>query len=169
MATSSLKDILNTLPQVGQLQSIALRPVKRGPLATADSAELNPEVGIVGDHYQGKSGKRQVTIIQGEHLDAVANLLAVDEIDPLLTRRNLVVRGINLLALKNKHFRIGEAILATTGPCEPCSRMEKNFGPGGYNAMRGHGGICARVIKGGTIRPGNEVAMVMIEEGTDLA
>jgi MOSC domain-containing protein YiiM len=72
-------------------------------------------------------------------------------------RRNLVVSGINPLALKGRRFRIGGAILEHTGECHPCSRMEEELGPGGYNAVRGHGGITARVLEGGAIRIGDAV------------
>ena len=68
-----------------------------------------------------------------------------------MLRRNLVVEGINLLALKKQKFRIGGAVFLTTGLCHPCSRMEKVLGYGGYNAMRGHGGITAQVIIDGMI------------------
>ena len=76
-------------------------------------------------------------------------------------RRNLVVSGINLLALKNARLQVGEAVLEIVGPCQPCSRMEEEIGPGGYAAMRGHGGMTARVLEGGVIRVGDAVSAVL--------
>jgi len=90
-------------------------------------------------------------LIQQEHLDVVANMLGKSEVLPATLRRNLVVSGINLYALRNTRFRIGSVLLEGSGPCEPCSRMEEVLGTGGYNAMRGHGGITARVIEGGEL------------------
>ena len=98
-----------------------------------------------------------ITLIQKEHIDAVAAILRLDGIDPALLRRNIVVSGINLVALKQNEFRVGEVVLFGTGNCPPCSRMEENLGMGGYNAMRGHGGITAKVIAGGTIFLGDKV------------
>ena len=130
---------------------IGLRPGRKEPMQTVLKVQANHESGLQGDRYQGRSGIRQVTLIQAEHLSVVASCLGRDGIAPDLLRRNIVVQGINLLALKNKTFRIGSAKLEMTGLCHPCSRMETLLGPGGYNAMRGHGGITARIITSGEI------------------
>ncbi len=154
---SEMKALLNILPQVGKIEWIGLRSKKRGAIETVNEVVVDEMTGLAGDHYIGKSRKRQVTLIQAEHLKVVGSILK-KEIDPKLTRRNIVVEGINLLSLKDKQFAIGEeVVLEFTGLCHPCSRMETNFGAGGYNAMRGHGGITTKVIKGGVIRVGDEV------------
>ncbi|MEY3368314.1 MAG: hypothetical protein RI973_1469 [Bacteroidota bacterium] len=142
----------------GKVEFISIRTARRGNVQAVQSVTANEENGLNGDHYSSKSGKRQVTLIQAEHLPVVASLLKKAQIDPILTRRNIVVSGINLLALDGKQFQIGQAILEMTGPCEPCERMEENLGPGGLDAMQGHGGITAKVIRGGIINIGDDVA-----------
>ena len=163
----TMEKLFGILPQVGRIEWIGLRPERLGELVAVDEATLIEGRGIQGDHkVTGRLGtKRQVTLIQHEHLIAVAGMLHRDEVSPKLTRRNIVVSGINLLALKGKQFRIGEALLEFSGPCEPCSRMEANLGPGGFNAMRGHGGITAKVIEGGAIRVGDKVLVSVKQDG----
>lgn len=160
----TLSVLFDVLPQVGRLCWIGLRPLRLDSISVVNEAEIVAERGIVGDHrYGGRLGtKRQVTLIQQEHLVAVAGMLHRDNLPPELVRRNLVVSGINLLALKGKHFHVGEVLLEYSGPCEPCSRMESVLGPGGYNAMRGHGGITAKVIQGGNVRVGDEVRAKLV-------
>ncbi|GAB3835782.1 MOSC domain-containing protein [Hymenobacter jeollabukensis] len=152
--------LLSTLPQTGRLEWIGVRPKRREPLLALPEAEVLTDAHLAGDHARIKpGGKRQVTLIQHEHLAAVAGFLGLAEpIAPGRLRRNLVVSGLNLLALKNRRIRIGaEVLLDITGECHPCSRMEEELGPGGYNAMRGHGGLTARIVQGGLIRLGDAV------------
>ena len=89
---------------------------------------------------------------------AIAGFLGREAVAPEELRRNLVIAGVNLLALKGRRFRLGAALLEYSGECHPCSRMEEVLGPGGYNAVRGHGGITARVVEGGVIRLGDSLA-----------
>ena len=152
---ATLKELMDTLPNPGTVQWIGLRPSRRAPVEAVESVELSAGNGIAGDHYTSPGGKRQVTLIQSEHLDVVASILGLDAVDPAALRRNVVVRGINLLALKDKQFSLGDALLEYTGLCHPCSLMEETLGPGGYNAMRGHGGITARVLEGGRVATGD--------------
>jgi len=156
MATSDMSKLLKSIPQIGSVEWIGIRPTRRKALVEVPEAEISIEDGIIKDHYTSKKGKRQVTLIQAEHLQAMAGMLQQNTpISPFLTRRNIVVSGLNLVALKNRQFTIGDdVILEGTGYCHPCSRMEENLGPGGYNAMRGHGGITAKVIRGGVIHKG---------------
>jgi MOSC domain-containing protein YiiM len=157
----SMAQLLNTLPQIGEVTWIGIRPLRRAPLEVKTEVRVSPEQGLLGDHYAGKyNTNRQVTLIQAEHLLAIASFLGLPNLEPGQLRRNVVVRGLNLLALKDKRFRIGEALLEMTGACHPCSRMEETLGPGGYNAVRGHGGITARVLEGGLIRVGDAVQAV---------
>jgi MOSC domain-containing protein YiiM len=156
---SPLRALMETFPRAGQLEWIGLRPGRRAPLQSMNRVEVIADHGLAGDHKATRAGgKRQVTLIQREHLEVVAQLLGCDAVDPALLRRNLVVSGINLLALRGERFRIGSALFEGTGLCEPCSRMEEVLGAGGYNAMRGHGGIIARVLEGGVIALGDAVA-----------
>jgi MOSC domain-containing protein YiiM len=106
-----------------------------------------------------------VTLLQSEHLPAVGALLGRGPVDPVLLRRNLVVAGCNLRALQGRRFTIGDVELEGTGECHPCSRMEEALGEGGYQAMRGHGGLNARILRGGTLRVGDAVELCAPGEG----
>ena len=161
-----MKDLFQSVPQVGCVEWIGLRPARREPLIVVPQVTVDSETGLDGDRYDGKpGGKRMVTLIQAEHLAAVAQILGQSSVDPGLLRRNIVVSGINLLSLNapglELEFEIGSARLKMTGNCHPCSRMEENLGPGGYAAMRGHGGITSTVIRSGKICLGDSVQLCL--------
>jgi MOSC domain-containing protein YiiM len=158
--TGTLQELFDTLPQLGCVQWLGLRPARRESILSPNEVIADTLHGLAGDRYAGSSGKRQVTLIQWEHLAVIASNLGLETLDPALLRRNIAVSGINLLALKGKQFQIGEAQLEYTGLCHPCSFMESTFGPGGYNAVRGHGGITARVMSSGRIALTDSVSLI---------
>lgn len=160
---ATVKELMDQLPQLGTVEWIGVRSARRGAVQVVKQVEAVIGRGLTGDRYRGQTGgagKRQVTLIQHEHLTTIASLLNRSSIDPADLRRNIAVSGINLIALKGKQFRIGTAVFEYTCLCHPCSLMEEVYGKGGYNAVRGHGGICARVIKEGVIEQGSVVEVV---------
>ncbi|MCB5197713.1 MOSC domain-containing protein [Loktanella sp. TSTF-M6] len=140
--------------QIGRLDWIGLRPERRAEVLSVARATIAPD-GLNDDH--ARPGKRAVTLVQAEHLPVIAALSGHPVIAPETLRRNLVVSGINLAALRNGQLRIGDVILMIEGPCPPCSRMEEYLGHGGYNAVRGHGGWYASVVTPGAIAVGDAV------------
>ena len=165
-----LRELVQRFPRPGRLESIVLRAQRGGPPVAVERALAVAGRGLEGDRAATRAparpggGKRQVTLMQAEHLAVVGGLLGRDALDPALLRRNLVIAGLNVLAARPLFddvmltLRIGpDVVLALTGPCDPCSWMEEALGPGGYNAMRGHGGMTARILVGGTLRIGDAV------------
>lgn len=143
----NLRELIDRYAKPGVLDWIGLRPARRAEMVPVPQVMIGPR-GIEGDH--GASDKRAVTLIQAEHLPVIGAMLG-RSVTATMLRRNLVVSGLNLAALKGREIRIGEAVLEITSICAPCSRMEETLGRGGYSAVRGHGGWCARVVSGGVV------------------
>lgn len=162
---STIRERLSRVPQVGRVAWIGVRPEHGAPMRVLEEAIAIAGRGLEGDRIVlgPGGGKRQVTLIQAEHLDVIARLIgrgaSGEAIAPALVRRNLVIAGINLRALERMRFAIGRGgvVLEGTGPCEPCAKMDEALGEGAFQAMRGHGGITARVVVGGPIALGDEV------------
>lgn len=159
-AEKSLTERLREVPQIGTVTWIGIRPAPGASMLVLPEVEAFEERGLAGDRVSlGRAGgKRQVTLVQAEHLPVLASIMRAERVEPTQLRRNLVVSGVNLASLAKLHFRIGESVvLLGTGACAPCGLMDKLLGAGGFQAMRGHGGITAQVVRGGVIRVGDAV------------
>ena len=154
---SDLHDMIRRWAKPGTVTWIGMRPARGAAIETPDRAEITKS-GLYGD--RARPGKRAVTLVQAEHLAAIASFLGRDAIDPAHLRRNLAVSGLNLAGLKGREVQVGSAVLRITTICAPCSLMERFFGPGGYAAVRGHGGWCAEVLTPGAVRIGDAVVPV---------
>ena len=188
-----LRHLTQQFAQAGRITQILLRPARAATMRVVDSAEALAGRGLVGDRTgdkpasragvgsagAGAGGKRQITLLQAEHLPVIQALCGLPALPATLLRRNVVVSGLNLLAARSLFkdtpllLCLGAAddpaavLLEITGPCEPCSKMEAALGPGGYNAMRGHGGVTARVLRGGWLRVGAPVVCLPAGLATD--
>lgn len=152
----------------GLLEWIGLRSERRGAMLEVQCVEAIRDRGLAGDHRVDKTpgSGRQVTLISREFIQQTAHFLGSEEPHPALLRRNLVVSGINLHALRHQRFTIGNVMLEAGALCHPCSRMESALGKGGVAAMLGHGGLCCKIIRGGELRVGDTV--IVEGQTTDL-
>ena len=114
--------------------------------------------GIEGDRYCQGTGfwtnygdVCQVTLIEGEDLDYIEDELGISVKDGQ-HRRNIITRGIRLLDLRRKRFRVGEVLLEFDRSRPPCRHVQDLTEPGMTRALKGRGGICARVVQAGRIR-----------------
>jgi MOSC domain-containing protein YiiM len=172
----TLRQLVRQFPAAGRLEAIVLRPARGESAVAVNEAVAELGRGLIGDRRSARTRRgddaqlREITLIQAEHLPVVAGLLGQEAIDPRRLRRNLVVSGVNLLAMHSPFpgerlvWAIGDSVrLVVTGPCDPCSKMEAEFGRGAYNALRGHGGMTACLVAGGTLRVGDRIALACFE------
>jgi hypothetical protein len=175
-AIENLRDLVTRFRAEGRVEAIVLRPERQQPAHFVSEVQAEPGLGLIGDRRSVamrvglEVRKRELTMFQSEHLPVLARWCGLESLEATRLRRNLVVSGINLLAMRSPfpdlqlEWQIGEHVcLEVTGSCDPCSRMESELGHGGYNALRGHGGVTARLLAGGTIHVGDRVQLKAIQ------
>ena len=139
-------------PNTGIVEWIGVRSQRGSDIEEKSYIEAIVDRGLVGDKAGARpGGKRQVTLFQAEYLQVIRCLLPEIILSYASLRRNIVVSGINLNALKDCQIKIGEATLEISGFCHPCSKLESQLGHGVFNALRGHGGLTAKVTESGRI------------------
>lgn len=106
------------------------------PTTDAGQAELVAGKGIVGDRFFGKAAHMDaaVTLFAVEALEAIASELEAGPLDPLLTRRNVVLRGgVELAPLLGHEFTLEsgkDTVRLKAGrPAHPCAWMDEMLAP----------------------------------------
>ncbi len=143
----------------GKVEWIGVRPGRKQGMHVLSSVQAIAGSGLAGDHraVKNSASSRQVSLINFEDIQVVLHLLALKELSPNMLRRNIVVSGINLHAMRYQCLKIGEAVLELRAHCHPCARMEQALGKGAVLALYGHAGYCAVVRQSGRICIGDEV------------
>ena len=140
---------------MGSIQSIIIRPEKRALPQHVTNAHITPS-GIEGDHYRKPEGHRQVTLLAARDLATVAVNVGFQGDAHTACRRNICVDDLPDKDLTGAKIALGdEVILEITCYCDPCKRMNENFGDGAVEAFERKAGWGARVIRDGHIRVGD--------------
>lgn len=131
------------------------------PTSYPDAVDLVAGQGIVGDRFFGKASamKAAVSFIAEEALDAATRELALGApLDARLTRRNVVLRGMDLNALRHQEFALEQdgVLLPFAGGREtaPCEWMDAVLAPGARDRLRGRGGLRASPLADGRLTVG---------------
>ncbi len=155
----------------GRVEGIFLAEVGGAPMRSVSEVEAVPGVGLVGDRYSKGVGTysgnpanfSEVTLIEKEVVEAVRGERGIP-LEYWEARRNLCTSGVRLNDLVGRRFRVGEVWLLGERLCEPCGHMERLSHPGVKEALRGRGGLRARILRGGVIRVGDVVEEMILQE-----
>ena len=148
--------------ETGRIIGIARHDRPRGAIETVSRVRVTEGEGVHGDLRgalrPGKTGKRQITLIEAESWAAALADLKID-LPWHVRRANLLVQGVRLPREPGAVIRIGETLrIRVTCECDPCSRMDE-ISPGLKAALLPdwRGGVCGKVISDGEIAIGDEV------------
>jgi len=124
-----------------------------------DHVVVRAGLGLVGDRYFNHPAHHNaaVTVFAVESLDEY-------DVDPLLTRRNIILRGFPVDELAARPGRQGAVFSLDSGdgpvrfqayrPASPCAWMDVAIAPGAFKALRGHGGVRCVPLDDGVLRLG---------------
>jgi MOSC domain-containing protein YiiM len=149
------------------VEGIFLAPKSGAQMKSVQAATALEGCGLEGDRYCAGSGHWsrfgricEVTFIAAEDLDDIERETGVG-VKNGEHRRNVVTRGISLKALRRgEWFRVGEVVFDYRGPRSVCRYIERLTEPGMTQALKGRGGICARVTENGTVWVGDEIELL---------
>jgi MOSC domain-containing protein YiiM len=149
----------------GVIEGIYLAREGGAPVERVEVVEALKGCGLKGARYCSGTGHWsrfgrdcEVTFVEAEDLDRIGLETGL-QVKNGEHRRNIVTRGVSLKDLRRTRFRIGEAVFGHGKPCSVCRHIERLTEPGMTQALRGRGGMCARVLEGGRVRSGDVIVV----------
>lgn len=126
--------------------------------------EIVADKGIRGDRFFGVRAHTEAAVT---FLALEAWRAAAGDVDPVVARRNIVVRGLELDPLRGREFQIesGDGLIGFRGgrPAHPCAWMDTMAGDGVRKALIGRGGLRAQPLTSGTLRVGPAIIITDVE------
>ncbi len=130
------------------------QPAGTNTINEVDQMECVGGRGIRGDRFfdHADNFHGQITFFANEVYQAISNELTVSDRPVSVFRRNVVTRGVDLNELIGREFEVQGIRFLGTEECRPCYWMNEAFGAGAKDALKGRGGLRARILSNGILR-----------------
>ncbi len=126
------------------------------PIIEVESIRCVAGHGLEGDRYFSRPAghKGQVTFFAWETHEMLCRRFGVCPSEKPLSvyRRNVITQGTDLAALVGRQFEVQGVPFFGTEECRPCVWMDEAFGPGAFAALKGAGGLRAKILADGVLR-----------------
>ena len=132
------------------------QPPGEAAMIELDTVECVKGKGLVGDRFFGykEDYKGQVTFFAHEVYERMCEQFQVIGMPPSVFRRNLITKGVNLNSLIGQEFEIQGVRFLGTQESTPCYWMNQAFAEGAEEALKGNGGLRAKILSDGVLRKG---------------
>jgi MOSC domain-containing protein YiiM len=130
------------------------QPAGQHPMFEVEQVECVAGRGLRGDRFFDfkEDYKGQITFFSAEVFEALRVELNLPQAQAGSTRRNVLVRGMDLNARVGTDFELQGLRFAGVEPCKPCHWMDVAFSAGAENWLQGRGGLRARILTSGVLR-----------------
>lgn len=146
----------------GRVEGIFITDTKRVVPEPVERVDAVAGAGLRGNRYfyadaDAPPGSA-ITLIAAEALEAFESETGIP-LSAAESRRNVLVRGIDVNALVGKRFRIGDVECEGVELCEPCTTLQSLTRPGVLKGMVHRAGLNADILTGGEIAVGDTVTV----------
>jgi len=149
----------------GTVKEIFITPASAQAMVAVPSVRAFADRGLQGDRFYRESwdavkrSDKAVSLIEDEVLALAAKEIGVDAIG-ILTRRNIVTRGVPLIELLGREFTVGNVRMRGIRLFEPCGHLVAVTKiPAIFKALEHRSGLKAAVLSDGEIQVGDAVVL----------
>jgi len=149
----------------GRVKEIFITPQSAQAMISVSTVRAFADRGLEGDRFfrdswdAVKRSDKAVSLIEDEVLELAAKDIDVDAVG-ILTRRNIVTRGVPLIELLGQEFTVGNVRMRGIRLFEPCSHLVAVTKlPAIFKALEHRSGLKAAVVSDGIIRTGDAITL----------